>query len=255
MHTDTDTHSFNEQIDLAVQAIRSADHCIAFTGAGISVESGIPPFRGENGIWNNYDPQILEIDYFTRNPEESWQVIREIFYDFFGQARPNAAHSLLAKMEEAGLLKAVLTQNIDNLHHDAGSREVIEYHGNSRQLACTSCGKQYTAEAQLLRHLPPLCTCGGVLKPELVFFGEAIPYMALRKAEEHTEKSDCVLLIGTTGEVYPASLVPRTAAAHGATIIEINPSPSLYTDDITDIFIRSEAVRAAEAIMNRFFST
>lgn len=237
----------------AAAAIQHAKHCIAFTGAGISVESGIPPFRGENGIWNTYDPIVLDLGYFYRNPEKSWIAIKEIFYDFFGKATPNAAHTLLAKMEQKGLLELVITQNIDNLHHEAGSRRVVEYHGNSRTLVCTRCGARTRADEDIFRQIPPKCSCGGIWKPDFVFFGESIPFDALKKSEEAAEKTDCVLLIGTTGEVYPAALIPKRASERGAVIIEINPSPSLYTHDITDIFIRTGATQAGELLEKELF--
>ena len=237
----------------AAAAILHAKHCIAFTGAGISVESGVPPFRGEKGIWNTYDPIVLDLGYFYRNPEKSWIAIKEIFYDFFGNAKPNAAHTLLAKMEQKGLLELVITQNIDNLHHEAGSRKVVEYHGNSRTLICTRCGARSPADEDIFRKIPPKCSCGGIWKPDFVFFGESIPFDALKKSEEAAEKTDCVLLIGTTGEVYPAALIPKRASERGAVIIEINPSPSLYTHDITDIFIQTGAKQAGAALEKELF--
>lgn len=232
----------------AASAIRSAEHLVAFTGAGISAESGIPPFRGENGIWSRYDPKVLDIGYFNSNPDGCWPVIKEIFYDFFGQAKPNGAHKVLADLERRGLLKALITQNIDDLHFRAGSRKVIEYHGNSRLLLCQKCGKKQEVTAVDLGVLPPRCGCGGVLKPDFVFFGEGIPGRAVLASQEAVELTDVMIIIGTTGEVYPAALLPREAAGHGATIIEINLEGSNYTSEITDIFIRLPAVEAMAAI-------
>ncbi len=127
------------QLQKAVEVLRRSKYTIAFTGAGISVESGIPPFRGENGIWNKYDPATLELGFFYENPKESWEVIKQLFYDFFGNAECNTAHKVLARMEEKGLLKCVITQNIDNLHQQAGSKVVHEFHGNSQKLVCVQC--------------------------------------------------------------------------------------------------------------------
>ncbi len=251
MVNDEHKNNFDEQVDLAYDAIHNSEYCTAFTGAGISVESGIPPFRGEDGIWNSYDPMVLDINYFHRNPEESWKAIREIFYDFFGKAKPNPAHFLLAELEEQGIIKSVITQNIDNMHFEAGSRNVIEYHGNSRTLVCTRCGKHTEASPDILSEIPPRCGCGGVWKPDFVFFGEAIPAEAQKRSSEAAEKSDCMILIGTTGEVYPAALIPRAASRRGTTIIEINPSPSLYTHEITDIYVQSRAVDAGNAFAAR----
>ena len=120
----------------AADLIKKSKFTIAFTGAGISVESGIPPFRGENGLWNKYNPEVLDLGYYLNNPEDSWIYIREIFYDFFANARPNKAHQILARMEARGLLQSVITQNIDNLHFQSGSRVVHEFHGNSKRLKC-----------------------------------------------------------------------------------------------------------------------
>lgn len=228
----------------AAELLKKSKYITAFTGAGISVESGIPPFRGPEGLWSKYNPEVLDINYFYNNPESSWRVIKEIFYDFFTKAEPNAAHYVLAQWEKTGLLKAIITQNIDNLHYTAGSRNIVEYHGTSRELTCTKCGRKYEPRRELLEKLPPLCECGGLLKPDFVFFGEGIPEKAVIKSAELVEKSDLMVLIGTTGEIYPASLIPREASARGASILEINTSPSNYTDSITDIFIKMKASEA-----------
>jgi NAD-dependent deacetylase len=243
-----------EHAKLAAETIRASAHCTGFTGAGISVESGIPPFRGENGLWSKYDPSVLDLSYFHRNPEESWRVIKEIFYSFFGKAEPNEAHTLLAEMEKQNLLKALITQNIDNLHHKAGSRDVIEYHGSSRRLVCTACGTSVEPTEEILSEKLPHCECGGIYKPDFIFFGESIPAEALSRSQREAQQSDCMILIGTTGEVYPAALVPQMASQNGATIIEINPSPSLYTNKITDIFLRAKAVEAAKALRKKLFT-
>lgn len=250
MMSDNDAKNSNleKSIKEAADAIRRASYCTAFTGAGISVESGVPPFRGENGLWNTYDPSILELGYFHRNPEKSWPVIKEIFYNYFPKARPNPGHELLADMEEKGILKAVITQNIDDLHYRAGSRNVIEFHGNSRHLVCTSCGKKVDVSEEIIADVPPRCECGGIYKPDFIFFGESIPGDALRESEEAADKSDCMILIGTTGEVYPAAMIPQIASRKGARIIEINPEPSNYTGDITDIYIPAKAGEAGERL-------
>ena len=148
-------------LSTAARLLRTARHATAFTGAGISVESGIPPFRGAEGLWSRYDPQCLDIGYFHAHPVEAWRVIKEIFYDFFGAARPNDAHRALAVLEQEGIIRATITQNIDNLHQEAGSHTVYEFHGNSRQLLCLGCGTRTPASAVPLEALPPRCACGG----------------------------------------------------------------------------------------------
>jgi NAD-dependent deacetylase len=234
----------------AAEAVCAGKHVVAFTGAGISVESGIPPFRGANGLWSKYNPQSLDISFFLANPEASWRVIREIFYQTFEKAEPNAAHTGLAKLEERGLLKAVITQNIDNLHRRAGSRTVIEFHGNSSTLVCVDCTTTYDASQTDLSTLPPTCcSCGAILKPAFVFFGEPIPHQAYARAFLEAERADVLLVIGTTGEVMPAALVPRIAKSKGATLIEINPEESNFTREITDIFLEAKAAEAMPRLL------
>ena len=240
------------RIRAAAALIRSARYLTAFTGAGISVQSGIPPFRGAGGLWDRYDPRTLQIEFFLRHPDQAWPVIREIFYDNFGRAKPNRAHEVLSAWErdgwprgpgssERGFLKCLITQNIDNLHYTAGSRNIAEFHGNSRLLACLSCGAQVEAHADLLKNLPPRCPCGGIYKPDFIFFGEGIPEAAHAKSQEAADLTDVMLVVGSTGEVYPAALVPRRASDAGAKIIEINPEPSEFTGSITDIHIPLKA--------------
>ena len=231
--------------------VREAKHVVVFTGAGISVESGIPPFRGPEGLWSRYDPSCLDLTRFYADPAAAWVIIREIFYDFFGQARPNAAHEVVAALEDRGIVKAVITQNIDNLHQDAGSREVIEFHGTASTLLCVDCGHRVPAAAVDLAKLPPQCMhCGGVCKPDFIFFGEPIPEEAHRRALHHTEAADLFLVIGTTGEIMPASMLPVAAFQNGARIIEVNVRPSRYTDDITQVFLQGPATVVMEALLS-----
>ena len=233
----------------AADILASARHATAFTGAGISVESGIPPFRGPEGLWSKVDPIVLDINYFHRHPLESWRVIKEIFFDFFGKAQPNPAHVALAELEKARVIMAVITQNIDNLHQLAGSRTVYELHGNSRFLVCEKCGTRTPAEEVNLEDLPPRCPrCGTVLKPDFVFFGEPLPEFDYGQAIRETEVADVFLLVGTTGEIMPASTLPVLAKRHGATIVEVNVEPSNYTESITDVFIRERASVALPAL-------
>jgi NAD-dependent deacetylase len=247
--------TLRDYYEKAAAMLRGARRVVAFTGAGVSVESGIPPFRGPGGLWSRYDPVVLDIDYFRCNPGVAWKVIKEIFYDFFGEARPNDAHLILAAWERRGLLASIITQNIDNLHQAAGSRVVHEYHGTSSVLLCDRCGARLPASAVSLDSLPPRCTtCGGVLRPDFVFFGEPIPEAAASAAEREAREADLFLLVGTTGEIMPASMVPRHAKAHGAAIVEINPAASLYTDDITDVHLRvpaTEAMRRLDELIQK----
>jgi NAD-dependent deacetylase len=236
----------------AAELIRNARRVVAFTGAGISVESGIPPFRGPEGLWSRYDPQVLDLGFFQRNPEEPWKVIKDIFYDFFGKADPNPGHLALAGLEEAGILKGIITQNIDNLHQEAGSRDVIEFHGTSRRLTCLSCSITRDFKPGMLSDLPPRCPdCGGLLKPDFIFFGEGIPPAAFRRSEEETLNADLWLVVGTTGEIMPASMLPIEAKRNGAVLIEVNVEPSGYTHSITDVFLEGKAGAVLQTLADR----
>jgi NAD-dependent deacetylase len=234
----------------AAGLILNSNHNTGFTGAGVSVESGIPPFRGENGLWNKYDPGILDLDYFYSHPDKAWPVIKEIFYEFFGNAKPNEAHIALAELENMDLLNGVITQNIDNLHHEAGSHTVYEFHGNSRHLVCQKCNKSYEVNEDFLASLPPRCKkCGSVLKPDFIFFGEMIPQYAYQKSIEEAKKADVFIVIGTTGEVVPASLIPQMAKENGVKIIEVNPNPSYFTHSLTDVFLQGKATEVMSALL------
>ncbi len=229
-------------IEKAARTLKQSHFTIAFTGAGISVESGVPPFRGNDGIWSKYDPKVLDITYYNVHPETCWTYIREIFYDYFASAKPNNAHLVLARMEERGLLKSVITQNIDNLHQEAGSRVVREFHGNSKHLICPKCRRKYFVGEFDLNKIPPLCPHDQfILKPDFVFFGEGIPEEAYSNSFDDANKAEVCLVVGSTGEVYPAAYVPVMAKQHGATVIEINPERSSFTGDITDIYLKGKA--------------
>lgn len=231
-----------ELIENAADLLRAAKHAVAFTGAGISVASGIPPFRGKNGLWNRYDPIYLEIDFFRKKPFQSWLKIKEMFYDNFVKAEPNLAHVVLSKMGTRGFIESVITQNVDQLHQKAGSKPVYELHGTCMQLVCTKCTTEYDISFADLNFLPPTCfICKGILKPDMVFFNEPIPLIAKQKSFEEAEKADVFLIIGTNAEVFPAADIPVSAKKGGAKIIEINIEPSHFSNTITDVFLHGTA--------------
>ncbi len=244
----------NDKIRFAAEKIRHSHFTTAYTGAGISVESGIPPFRGKNGLWNIYDPKLFDLDYFSEHPDKCWPVIKEIFYDNFGNARPNKAHQVLAKMESQNFLQALITQNIDNLHYLAGNRNIIEYHGNSRKLISLDQKNIYNVSDIDLNELPPRCPeTGSILKPDFVFFGEAIPHNAYIDSIKAAGKTEVMLIIGTTGEVMPAGQIPVIAKQNGAFIIEINTETSNYTNAISDLFLKGKATRIMEELSSELF--
>lgn len=242
------TQPTSARFELAAERIGTATSLVAFTGAGVSVESGIPPFRGEGGIWERWDPTILDIRTFLLDPEETWRALREIFFWLPSVAEPNLAHRTLAYWEKTGLLSDLVTMNIDGLHTRAGSVRTIEYHGSLEWLVCMETGRRYRTADIALDELPPRTEEGALLKPDIVFFGERIPPDAIARAERAVERADVLVVIGTTGAVFPAASLPIRAKENGAFIIEINPSPSDYTSGVTDLFIQNTAVGAFEVL-------
>ncbi len=225
----------------AAQIIKNARKVCALTGAGISEESGIAPFRGTNSIWEKYDPEeYAYIGAFLNNPAKVWQMIRELI-DIIFEAEPNKGHIALAEMEKAGKLNSIITQNVDGLHQAAGSRNVIEFHGNNMRLICLKCDKILKTEKELYREIPPRCHCGGILRPDVVFFGEPIPQRAITESYAEAKTCDIMLVIGTSAVVTPAAEIPLTARENGAKIIEINIESTPLTGIVADISIFGKA--------------
>ncbi len=234
----------------AAALIRKKGNILVFTGAGISVESGVPPFRGPHGLWESHDPSFIELGRFKREPEVCWPIVKELFFDAILHAEPNPAHLAIVELEGAGLVRAVVTQNIDGLHQAAGSRNVLEFHGTTETLHCLKCGVVYEQKyADLDAPLPCCGACGGVLKPDFVFFSEAIPEDVAQASFDAAESASLALVIGTMGEVLPAAHVPLAAKRVGKPIIEINTIPSTYTNDYTDIFLQGRAGQVLPALV------
>ncbi|HOF38836.1 MAG TPA: NAD-dependent deacylase [Candidatus Hydrogenedentes bacterium] len=226
----------------AAAILRESRRSIAVTGAGISVESGIPDFRSPTGIWSKYPPEhYATIDAYLANPPKVWRFWRELAIDF-AECGPNPAHFALATLENHGYLKAVVTQNIDALHQAAGSKSVVEYHGSARNLFCLDCGAERPMDIRTMSDTPPLCpVCNGLMKPGIVMFGELIPQEALRASAEWGETCDAVLIVGTSAQVYPAADLPYMAKRNGARIIEANIERTSFTETITDVFLQGPA--------------
>lgn len=226
---------------MLVQARRG----VAFTGAGVSAESGIRTFRGENGLWKQYDPvKVASIESFMADPGAYWTVSRERGAVALG-ARPNPGHTALAALEEAGHLALVVTQNTDGLHQDAGSRRVIELHGSGRWVECLDCGgkePRSDVQARLDVELPPHCRlCGGsLLKPTTILFGEPMPMAAVSDALSAARSADLMLVVGTSLQVYPAAEVPLVAATAGAPMIIVNDEPTPF-DGMAEMILRGRS--------------
>jgi len=226
----------SRDIDEAARLIAASERVIALTGAGISVDSGIPAFRGSQGLWERYDPmEYAHIDAFVENPERVWEMLRELGAIIEG-SRPNAGHRALARLEEMGRLCAVITQNVDGLHQRAGSKEVIEFHGSGDRLVCLAGHGPFPRTAIRPDCFPPRCpACNAVLKPDVVLFGEPIPEKAAQGAQEHVLRADLVLVVGTTAEVAPAGDIPFAVRRRGARVIEVNLEPTHLTGGVADL--------------------
>lgn len=231
-------------ITAAAGVLDRARFVVALTGAGISVDSGIPAFRGTQGLWDRYDPaEYATIAAFRADPEKVWGMLRELG-GLIGAARPNPGHLALAELEQLDGLHAIVTQNVDGLHQAAGSRTVYEFHGNGARLACLACNAKRKLVDLSLADVPPRCACGAIMKPDVVFIGEAISDEALAHGFQAARTCQAMLVVGTSAEMYPAAQLPVIAKKHGAVLVEINPEPTPLTDVLTDIFIQAGAGEA-----------
>jgi NAD-dependent deacetylase len=210
--------------DKILKKIKNSKIAFALTGAGSSAPSGIPTFRGNDGFWKDKTP--FSLDAFKENPEEVWKWHLEI-KEMIRKNSPNPSHFALAKMQELFNDFAVVTQNIDNFHQEAGSSRVIELHGNIYRNRCNECGKifgEFDTE-----EVPKCDECGGLVRPDVVWFGEPLPYDALIEARRYAEKSEICFVVGTSGVVQPAASIPLISREYGAFVIEINLEETVLT--------------------------
>ncbi len=242
-----------QSLGKAVELLRATQYWVALTGAGISTPSGIPDFRSPHaGLWNSADPlEIASLWGFHEQPERFYNWVRPLIRKTV-HARPNRAHLVLAQMEARGRLRAVITQNIDSLHQLAGSRRVLELHGHMRTATCLSCRYQADAGPLLAEVMnggySGTCPrCGGLIKPDVVLFGEPIPYEALSAAQQEALACDVMLVVGTSLEVMPAADLPLLAKRRGARLILINLAPTPL-DDQMDVVLREDVVKALQAL-------
>jgi NAD-dependent deacetylase len=213
-----------------VELIRERQPCVVLTGAGVSTESGIPDFRSPQGLWAQFDPfEYGSIEAFRADPGKVWRFYAPRFA-VLTEAEPNAAHRALARLEQAGFVRAVITQNIDLLHERAGSRDVVEVHGSIRTSSCPGCGASYPL-ARVLELLDaqeaPACPeCGVILKPDVVFFGELLPVEAIDRAFELAREAALLLIVGSALEVYPVAGLPLETLAAGGEVAIVNRGPT-----------------------------
>ncbi len=238
----------DELIKKAAEDLIAAKNVAALTGAGISNESGIPPFRGKGGLWERFDPmEYAHIDALMRDPAKVWRVLVKEMKEILDRAKPNDGHKGLVKLEELDKLKTIITQNIDGLHQVAGNSDVIEFHGSFAWQRCMDCNRKYETRKVDVSEIPPRCDCSGILRPDAVFFGEVIPDNAMWRSRQAATDCDLMLVVGTSAVVQPASMIPVIAKNSGAKIIEINPERTPLTLDISDYLIMGKAGE----VMNR----
>jgi len=229
--------------------LRGAKKIVFVTGAGISQESGIPTFRGKDGLWRNYDAmKLATINAFYDNPKLVWEWYNERRKNIFS-AEPNLGHKAIAELEKF-VKVVVLTQNIDGLHQRAGSTEVLELHGSIVKIKCTVCDFKNEILTEFIR-IPPLCKCGNILRPDVVWFGESLPQEIWQQAMIHASKCDVMIVVGTSLAVSPANTLPIYAKQNKATLIEINPEETIMSSDM-DLSIRNTSVIALPEFVSIF---
>ncbi|MBU1001209.1 MAG: NAD-dependent deacylase [Proteobacteria bacterium] len=240
----------------AAKLLREAHRAVAFTGAGISVPSGIPDFRSPGGLWSRYDPvAVASAQSLESNPAGVWEFLVDTAR-IFHPAQPNPAHTALADLEGQGVLAGIITQNIDGLHQRAGSKTVVEYHGGWDSWSCRRCGKgwDHSLAHELTRDkLPVRCPCGGLIRPQIVFFGEGIPARALQESEDLLRGANLILIVGTSGEVAPANTLPQRVKRAGGMVIEINLGPTAF-DGLSDIRMDGPAERIIPVLYDLIIS-
>ena len=247
-----------EAIELLAQLIIESERIVVFTGAGISTESGIPDFRSPGGVWSRYDPEDFTIEKFLSGPaarKAIWKMSTDS--GLLTEAEPNPAHYAIARLHNLGKLDCVITQNIDNLHQKAGvpDDKVLELHGNLQWAVCLGCRKRFPMQEVLQRikegiEVPDCPDCQGILKPDAVFFGEALPQKTLQEAIRHSRNCALFLVIGSTLVIYPAAYVPTYAAEAGAELAIVNLTPTPF-DHCAKVIIRDRAGDIMSKVMEK----
>lgn len=235
--------------ELVTKKLKEAQKIVFVTGAGISQESGIPTFRGKDGLWRNYDAmKLATIDAFYENPKLIWEWYNERRKNIFS-AEPNLGHKAIAELEK--FVKVVtLTQNIDGLHQRAGSTKVLELHGSIIEIKCTVCEFKNKILTEFT-NMPPLCKCGNILRPNVVWFGEPLPQDIWQEAMIHASKCDVMVIVGTSLVVSPANTLPLYAKQNNAFLIELNPEKTMMSYDM-DLSVRSTSVMALPELVSIF---
>ncbi|MEO9276784.1 MAG: NAD-dependent deacylase [Nitrososphaera sp.] len=227
--------------------LRKSEKIVFVTGAGISQESGIPTFRGKDGLWRKYDAmQLATIDAFYSNPKLVWEWYEERRRNILS-AKPNPGHVAISELQKHKEVH-VLTQNIDGLHQRAGSKSVYELHGSIITIKCTACSFKDKIESSF-SEIPPICKCGSILRPDVVWFGEALPQDVWQGAIQQASTCDTMIVVGTSLAVSPANLLPVYAKQNGATMIEVNPEQTMMSETM-DLSLRVSSAKALPEIID-----
>jgi NAD-dependent deacetylase len=265
MSTNEDPFVFTPEIDDAINraaiALTASRHTVALTGAGLSVESGIPPFRGPGGLWTKYgEPPMDGYRLFLEDPAKAWRerlcptaAWAVALRDTLAAAKPNLGHQSLAELERIGRCGCVITQNVDDLHGQAGQQNLLEIHGNHRLLRCLECMQRFQPDEIRVDPdaLPPHCpSCGGLVKGDTVQFGEPIPPDVLRRCYEEVSRADCMLVIGTSATVYPAAHLPLEVLRNDKPVIEVNPTDTEFTS-LATLSLRGPAGAVLARLLER----
>jgi len=240
----------SDGLQRAADALHKAKCIIAVTGAGASAESGIPTFRDIGGLWERFPPdEYATLEGYLRDPHKVWEFWLELG-KLTKDCKPNPGHYALAELEAIGRLEAVITQNIDNLHQDAGSKTVIEFHGNTRRMRSVENDYTIPLDPQNLPATPPRCPLGTLMKPDVVMFGEMIPVEALLRSEKLATEADAVIIVGTSAQVFPAAQIPYTAKENGAFVIECNIEKTDFLHDgVTDVLLEGKCGETLPALV------
>lgn len=237
--------------DAIAECISRASSCVVLTGAGISAESGVPTFRGKEGLWGKFKPEELAtMDAFMANPELVWEWYRWR-RDLLNKVKPNAGHRALCELEQLSPRFTLITQNVDGLHRQAGSQNVLELHGNIMRNKCATCGSPFDSTVDIDPHAIPACpNCGGQIRPDIVWFGELLDSETIDAAFAESDRADVFISIGTSAIVQPAATLPVSAKRSGATLIEINPEATPLSD-IADYRIDKPAGKFLPRLVER----
>jgi NAD-dependent deacetylase len=242
----------SETVQNLIERLRRAENVVVSTGAGVSAESGVPTFRGAGGIWSKMNPEELaSVDGFMKNPQLVWEWY-QYRRDLMGKVTPNPGHHAIAQMEKLFERFTLITQNIDGLHARAGSANILELHGNISRNKCLKCERPYRGEIDLEEGLP-YCDCGGMIRPDVVWFGEMLPQDVLEKAFRATEEADVFFSVGTSAIVQPAASLPFMARRGGAYVVEVNIEPTGLTA-VADVFLQGKSGEVLPGIVEQLQS-